>query len=243
MDGSNYLRCLLVNPQVSSPGAATRNNRVSVEERDPNDEAVTALSASSDHSLIFLCSSLATTPHQLGFHRLRASDLRNVPTISEPEEVIDMRGHIVGIALDRTGRYLYVNVRKWPEGAVPAADVCPPIAEDIEMKVLDLTERRFLDVTYKGHKGFTNSLDAYIIYLDTSDSLVASGGEDRAAHIWDRRLGCGLARNTHEDVVRCVAFSPRDPEMMVSVGDDNKVKIWISRRRRRELFHASHSEL
>ena len=244
MDGShgNY-GCLLVNPQVSSPGAATRNNRVSVEERDPNDEAVTALSASSDHSLIFLCSSLATTPHQLGFHRLRASDLRNVPTISEPEEVIDMRGRIVGIALDRTGRYLHVNVRKWPEGAVSAADVCPPIAEDIEMKVLDLTERRFLDVTYKGHKGFTNSLGAFIIYLDTSDSLVASGGEDRAAHIWDRRLGCGLARNTHEDVVNCVAFSPRDPEMMVSVGDDNKVKIWISRRRRRELCHASHSEL
>ena len=67
MDGSNYLRCLVVNPQVSSPGAATRNNRVSVEERDPNDEAVTALSASSDYSLIFLCSSLATTPHQVKF--------------------------------------------------------------------------------------------------------------------------------------------------------------------------------
>ena len=61
------LKCLVVNPQVSSPGAATRNNRVSVEERDPNDEAVTALSASSDHSLIFLCSSLATTPHQVKF--------------------------------------------------------------------------------------------------------------------------------------------------------------------------------
>ena len=78
-----------------------------------------------------------------------------------------MRGRIVGIALDRTGRYLYVNVRKWPEDWVPAADVCPPIAEDIEMKVLDLTERRFLDVTYKGHKGFTNSLGAFYIYLDT----------------------------------------------------------------------------
>ena len=59
-----------------------------------------------------------------------------------------MRGHIVGIALDRTGRYLHVNVRKWPEDWVPAADVCPPIAEDIEMKVLDLTERRSLSFFY-----------------------------------------------------------------------------------------------
>ena len=47
------------------------------------------------------------------------------------------------------------------------------------------------------------------VLVYSSDSLVASGGEDRAAHIWDRRLGCGLARNTHEDVVNCVAFSPR----------------------------------
>ena len=79
---------------------------------------------------------------QLGFHRLRAADLTSVPTISEPEEVLDMGGHIVGIALDSSGRYLHVNVRLWPEGAVPGADSSTPIAEDIQMKVLDLQEKK-----------------------------------------------------------------------------------------------------
>ena len=79
---------------------------------------------------------------QLGFHRLRAADLASVPTISEPEEVLDMEGHIVGIALDPSGRYLHVNVRRWPQGAAPVADSSLPIAEDIQMRVLDLQEKR-----------------------------------------------------------------------------------------------------
>ena len=53
---------------------------------------------------------------------------------------------------------------------------------------------RFLDVTYTGHKGFTSSAGAFYIYLDTCDSLVASGGEDHTASIWDRGLGCRVAR-------------------------------------------------
>ena len=68
---------------------------------------------------------------------------------------------------------------------------------------------RFLDVTYTGHKGFTSSAGAFYIYLDTCDRLVASGGEDHTAHIWDRGLGCRLASNKHDDVVNCVAFNPR----------------------------------
>ena len=79
---------------------------------------------------------------QLGFHRLRAADLTSVPTISEPQEVLDMEGHIVGIALDPSGRYLHVNVRHWPQGAAPVTDSSMPIAEDIQMRVLDLQEKR-----------------------------------------------------------------------------------------------------
>ena len=53
-----------------------------------------------------------------------------------------MEGHIVGIALDPSGRYLHVNVRRWPQGAAPVADSSLPIAEDIQMRVLDLQEKR-----------------------------------------------------------------------------------------------------
>jgi len=242
-DGSNYLRCLVVQPCGSFSGAQAKAKVLSSEEQTPSDQAVSALSASSDLVLIFLCSNLSTTPHQLGFHRLRAADLASVPTISEPQEVLDMEGHIVGIALDPSGRYLHVNVRRWPQGAAPVADSSLPIAEDIQMRVLDLQEKRFLDVTYTGHKGFTSSAGAFYIYLDTSESLVASGGEDHTASIWDRGLGCRVARNKHEDVVNCVAFNPRDPETMVTVGDDFKVKVWISRRKRRQLSQPKITEI
>ena len=94
---------------------------------------------------------------------------------------------------------------------------------------------RFLDVNYTGHKGYTDSTGAFYIYLDTNSSLVCSGSEDSAAYVWDRRFGCLLSRNTHDNVVNCVAFNPQDPEMLVSVGDDMKVKIWISKQREREL--------
>ena len=36
----------------------------------------------------------------------------------------------------------------------------------------------FLSTIYTGHKGFTDSLEAFYIYLDTTDTMVASGSED-----------------------------------------------------------------
>lgn len=36
-----------------------------------------------------------------------------------------------------------------------------------------------------------------------------------------------LARLPHKDVVNSVAFNPRDPEMLVTVSDDHKIKVRI----------------
>ena len=38
-------------------------------------------------------------------------DLTSVPVISAPDLVIDMKAHVVGLALDRSGRHLFVNIR------------------------------------------------------------------------------------------------------------------------------------
>ena len=94
-------------------------------------------------------------------------DLTSVPVISGPDLVIDMKAHVVGLALDRSGRHLFVNIRyfccclllmahivksqpnltqlmcrRWPEGAVPSPNLPPPIASEIEMRVLDLKTMR-----------------------------------------------------------------------------------------------------
>ena len=67
-DGSNYLRCLLVNPCSSFCGPGDPDNIVASEQQTPSDEAVAALSASRDLVLIFLCSNFSTTPHQVGIN-------------------------------------------------------------------------------------------------------------------------------------------------------------------------------
>jgi len=233
-DGSNYLRCLTVTTTPVLTNHQPKNNVVSRIVQKPCYQSRCALE-NDDKTLIFLCSSSTTSPHQIGFKRLSEDDAENIPVISEPDHVIDMLGHIVGIALDTTEQYLFVNVRRWPPGAEPRRDNPPAIATEIELRVLELSSLRFLDVNYTGHKGYTDSTGAFYIYLDTNSSLVCSGSEDNAAYVWDRRFGCLLSRNTHDNVVNCVAFNPQDPEMLVSVGDDMKVKIWISKQREREL--------
>ena len=82
---------------------------------------------------------------------------------------VELHGHVVGIALDHSGRFLFANVRRWdqsgtsnivllprwPLGAQPNRGEVPPIAQEIEMVVIDLNTLQILPKTYTGHKGFT----------------------------------------------------------------------------------------
>jgi len=242
-DCSNYFRCLLVSDyrKISREtfpdyGTAQRHNTniVMTMEQEQIETVFTNALSNQDVVLIFLCNGATTSPHQLGFKRLYSQDLENVPVISQADKIIDMFGHIVGIALDKNGKYLYVNVRNWPQGARPHPDLPPPIATEIEMHVLDLETLTFLNVKYIGHKGFTDSMGAFYIYLDTSDTLVCSGSEDCLAYIWDKKFGCLLGTNRHENVVNSVAFNPVDQQTLVTVGDDHKIKIWMSKQKVRE---------
>ena len=46
---------------------------------------------------------------------------------------------------------------RWPLGAQPNGGEPPPIAQEIEMVVIDLNTMEILPKTYTGHKGFTDS--------------------------------------------------------------------------------------
>ena len=46
---------------------------------------------------------------------------------------------------------------RWPLGAQPNGGDPPPIAQEIEMVVIDLNTMEILPKTYTGHKGFTDS--------------------------------------------------------------------------------------
>jgi len=245
-DGSNYLRCLIVSNrnnvendtafQSYEEFVKSKSKRSETEEQEA-DEICKVLLESNQFCLIFLCSGNTSVPHQLGFKRLYSNDLSSVPIISAPDRLIEMNGHIVGISQDREGRFLYVNVRRWPEGAVATENNPPPIASDIEMRVVDLKDLSLLDQVYLGHKGYTDSLGAFYIYLDVGSNFVGSGSEDGHAVIWDKYYGCQLASNKHDACVNCVAFSPSDNQVMVSVSDDHKIKVWMSKRRARSRLN------
>ena len=49
-------------------------------------------------------------------------------------------------------RYLYVNVRRWPENCLPNLIESPAIASEIELRVVDLENLTLLDTVYSGHK-------------------------------------------------------------------------------------------
>ena len=227
-ESRNYLRCLHVSTTVPDLGSKQQE----VVEQLPHPALRESLE--SPVCLIFLCSDLTTAPHQLGFKVISGEDLLAVPVISEADRVIDMKGHIVGISLDRESRHLFVNVRQWPEGARPHPDNPPPIAREIETRVVDLSNLAVSDLKYRGHKGFTDTTEAFYIYLDISEHLLCSGSEDGQGYIWDRQYGCQLATLRHQDVVNCTAINPTDPEMVVTVSDDQTIKVWLSKQRRRK---------
>ena len=61
-----------------------------------------------------------------------------VRSSSSPEKILDFHGHVIGLALSRDETQLFVNVRPWPENAVPTMTQPPPVASQIEMHVVDM---------------------------------------------------------------------------------------------------------
>ena len=61
--------------------------------------------------------------------------------------------------------------------------------------------------------------------LNDVKNMFFSGAEDKHGYIWDRHYGICLTRLPHTDVVNSVAFNPKDPEMLVSVSDDQSIKV------------------
>ncbi|VDO80856.1 unnamed protein product [Soboliphyme baturini] len=149
-----------------------------------------------------------------------------------PDKVIEMHGHIIGMALSNDGRYLFLNVRPWPPGCYVSDPLePPPIAMQIELRVVDLETLQLTDSLYMAHKGYTPNDQCFFIFLDAAGPYAASGSEDNFGYIWDRYYDCLIAKVPHQSVVNCVAFNPTDPEMMVTVSDDRSIKVWESKRR------------
>ncbi|XP_041371164.1 F-box/WD repeat-containing protein 5-like [Gigantopelta aegis] len=147
------------------------------------------------------------------------------------DHLIDLNGHITGLCLSRDHRYLFVNCRPWV-GTVDRSDpwATPELSTEIEVRVIDLSTMEISSALYTGHKGLSPSTMCCFIFLDTSHNFVGSGSEDCKAYVWERRYGCLVGELPHgPGVVNAVAFCPSNQEYLVTVSDDNTIRIWRSR--------------
>ncbi|KAL3870289.1 hypothetical protein ACJMK2_038365 [Sinanodonta woodiana] len=207
-----------------------------------------------DKYLIFTRGSKTYTPHQIGIKLIRAQDcfhstkghlLPDVPDNLHAmdrehddaiDHIIDMHGHIIGLCLSPDHRYLYVNSRPWPKGYhIENPLYPPPIAQEIDIHIIDLLHIREVGKMHRSHKAYTSNDECFFIFLDVCEELVASGAEDKHGYLWDRHYGICLNKFPHSDVVNAVAFNPSDPEMLVTVSDDFSIKIWRSLNKEKKL--------
>ncbi|XP_039200892.1 F-box/WD repeat-containing protein 5 [Crotalus tigris] len=190
--------------------------------------------------LVFSTGCLTYSPHQIGIKQILPHQMTTAgPVLGEErnsdrffdslDHVIDIHGHIIGMGLSPDHRYLYVNSRAWPEGCVISDPLQPPpIAEEIELRVLDLKTMKEAKRALRAHRAFTPSEEFNFIFLDVSRDFVASGAEDRHGYIWDRHYDICLAKLRHDDVVNSVAFSPVEQELLLTACADSTIKVWRS---------------
>lgn len=105
------------------------------------------------------------------------------------DALIDLEGHIIGMALCPENRFLYVNSRPWPQNSVITNPLeSPPISQEIDIHVIDLQTLKKVGTMLRAHKAYTPSSECFFIFLDVCDDFVGSGAEDKNAYVWDSKL-------------------------------------------------------
>lgn len=90
------------------------------------------------------------------------------------DHIIDLHGHIVGMGLSPDHRYLYVNSRSWPEGYKISNPLDPPpIAQEIDIHVIDLVTLKQVGTMLRAHKAYTSNSECFFIFLDVCNQYVA----------------------------------------------------------------------
>ena len=67
-----------------------------------------------------------------------------------------------------------MNSRAWPAGCVISDPMCPPpIAEEIDLHVIDLKNLQEEKMILRSHKAYTPNDECFFIFLDVSRDFVA----------------------------------------------------------------------
>lgn len=108
------------------------------------------------------------------------------------DHLIDLHGHIIGMGLSPDHRsayfllycwfgvkafcyrFLYVNSRPWPQGYIISNPLDPPpIAQEIDIHVIDLVTLKEVGTMLRSHKAYTPNNECFFIFLDVCNEYVA----------------------------------------------------------------------
>lgn len=124
----------------------------------------------------------------------------------ELEYHLDMGVRLTSVSISQDSRHLLVN------------------RKDGEAQLVDLTTRNSVQ-KFLGHKGGIFLIRSS--FGGANESFVTSGSDDGNILIWHKNTGVAVER-LHGHVPRCnaVSWSPSDPRMLASGGDDGRVKVY-----------------
>lgn len=121
-------------------------------------------------------------PHELSFKRTSVAlikskytnqvDLTNL-RFDTYDEKISFHAQIIGKSLSSDHRSLYVNCRAWPENCkVGKTFFPPPVAQEIDIHVIDLATFTKVGRVLMGHKAYSSFTNPFI-FLDVCHEFVA----------------------------------------------------------------------
>lgn len=139
------------------------------------------------------------------------------------EYEIDLQVRLTSLSISQDSRHLLVN------------------HQNGVAQLFDLANREPVQ-TYSGHTGGDYMIRS--AFGGANESFVVSGSEDGNIHIWHKATGVPIERlSGHHPRCNSVTWSPTDPCLFASCGDDGKIKIWSNnewRRSHTESMHHSH---
>ncbi|OWF54111.1 F-box/WD repeat-containing protein 5-like [Mizuhopecten yessoensis] len=149
-------------------------------------------------------------------------------------------GGLVGMRLSSDNRFIAFNYRSCTLEDGEYENGC--YVKSIDLKVFDLYNMCFTDIAYKGHSATSEDHLSYI-FPAVSEHYIASGSEVEKGYLWDRHFGNILGELEHaaqpgNGGVNASVFHPNSEEVLITLGDDRKIKVWRSKRLLRELGHS-----
>ncbi|KAI0598083.1 WD40-repeat-containing domain protein [Biscogniauxia sp. FL1348] len=140
----------------------------------------------------------------------------------ELEYKVDLKSRLTSVSISQNSRHLLVNRR------------------DGIAQLIDLVLREPVQ-SYKGHSGGDFMIRS--AFGGADESFIISGSEDGSINIWHKATAQPVVKLSNGHSPRCnsASWSPTNPCLFASCGDDGKVKIWSNNDWRRAQFEANYS--